>query len=126
MEWKDVAASDEIPDGGMKRVEVYGREIAVAKVGQSIYAFGDRCPHMNAPLHEGKIENGRVLCPLHKTEFELSTGRRLSDPKIPVPKMLKAGAMMAGIRVHDLESYEAKQENGRVFINLERRRPQGK
>jgi nitrite reductase/ring-hydroxylating ferredoxin subunit len=126
MEWKDVAAVEEIPDGGMKRVEVVGREIALARVGESIYAFGDRCPHMNAPLHEGKIENGRVICPLHKTEFDLSTGKRLSDPKIPIPKVLKAGAMMAGIRTHDLETYEARQENSRVLINLERRKPQGK
>ena len=126
MEWKDVAAVDEIPDGGMKRVELAGREIAIAKIGQNLYAFGDRCPHMNAPLHEGKIENGRVICPLHKTEFELSTGKRLSDPKIPIPKILKAGAMMAAIRTHDLETYEVRQESGRVFINLERRRAPGK
>ena len=122
MEWRDVAAVDDIPDGGMKWVDVAGREITVAKVGQSLYAFGDRCPHMNAPLHEGKIENGRVICPMHKTEFELATGKRVSDPKIPIPKILKAGAMMAGVRTRDLETYAVKQEGGRVLVDLERRK----
>ena len=122
MEWKDIAAVEEIPDGGMKKVDVGDREIAVARVGQAIYVFGDRCPHMNGPLHEGKIEDGQVVCPLHKARFELATGKRVSDPKIPIPRFLKAGAMMADVRVHDLETYAVKQENGRVLVNLERRK----
>jgi nitrite reductase/ring-hydroxylating ferredoxin subunit len=122
MEWKDIVAVGEIPDGGMKKVDVGDREIAVAKVGQVIYAFGDRCPHMNGPLHEGKIENGQVVCPLHKARFDLATGKRVSDPRIPIPKVFKAGEMMAGVRVHDLETYAVKQENGRVLVNLERRK----
>ena len=122
MEWKDIAAVEEIPDGGMKKVDVGDREIAVARVGQAIYVFGDRCPHMNGPLHEGKIEDGQVVCPLHKARFELATGKRVSDPKIPIPRVLKAGAMMADVRVHDLETYAVKQEYGRVLVNLERRK----
>ncbi len=122
MEWKDIAGVGEIPDGEMKKVDVGDREIAVARVGQAIYVFGDRCPHMNGPLHEGKIEDGQVVCPLHKARFELATGKRVSDPKIPIPRVLKAGAMMADVRVHDLETYAVKQENGRVLVNLERRK----
>ena len=122
MEWKDIAGVGEIPDGEMKKVDVGDREIAVARVGQAIYVFGDRCPHMNGPLHEGKIEDGHVVCPLHKARFELATGKRVSDPKIPIPRVLKAGAMMADVRVHDLETYAVKQENGRVLVNLERRK----
>jgi len=123
MEWKDIAAVGEIPDGGMMKVDVGDRENALAKFGQGIYAFGDRCPHMNGPLHEGKIENGCVVCPLHKARFELATGKRVSDPRIPIPRVLKAGALMAGVRTHDLETYAVKQENGRVLVNLERRKP---
>jgi nitrite reductase/ring-hydroxylating ferredoxin subunit len=78
---------------------------------------------MNGPLHEGKIENGCVVCPLHKARFELATGKRVSDPRIPIPRVLKAGALMAGVRTHDLETYAVKQENGRVLVNLERCKP---
>ncbi len=123
MEWKNIAAVQDIPDGGMKKYDVDDREITVARIGESIYAFDDRCRHMNAPLHQGKIEDGRVVCPLHKTRFELSTGKRVSDPKIPLAKVLKMTSIMAGIRVHDLSTYDAKEEDGRVFVNLERRRP---
>ncbi len=31
--------------------------------------------------------------------------------------------MMADIRVHDRETYAVKQENGRVLVHLERRKP---
>jgi nitrite reductase/ring-hydroxylating ferredoxin subunit len=121
MEWKELGAVEEIPVGQMRKYDVEGREITVARLDQGIYAFDDRCPHMNAPLHQGKIETDCVICPLHRTRFELSTGERMSDPKIPLPKALKVGAMMAGIRTHDLETYEVKQENGRILVNLERR-----
>ena len=122
MDWRNVGAIEEIPVGGMKRFDVEDREIAVARIETGIYAFDDRCPHMNAPLHQGKLERGQVVCPLHKTRFDLTTGERLSDPKIPLPRALKVGAMMADIRTYGLETYEVKEENGRILVNLERRR----
>jgi nitrite reductase/ring-hydroxylating ferredoxin subunit len=122
MEWRDIAAVGDIPDGGMKKLDVDEREITLARVGGTFYAFDDRCPHMNAPLHQGRIENGRVICPLHKTQYELATGKRASDPKIPLANVLKSTSMMAGIRVHDLETYEVREENGRILVNLERRK----
>ncbi len=121
MEWRDIAAEADIPDGQMRKFDVEKREITLARVGEAIYAFDDRCPHMNAPLHQGRINNGRVICPLHKTQFELATGKRVSNPKVPLANMLKMTAMMAGIRVHDLVIYATKVEDGRIFVDLERR-----
>ena len=125
MDWRDVAATDEVPEGRMMRLDIEGREVTVARVGAVFYAFDDRCPHMNSPLHLGFIQGGEVVCPLHKARFDLATGKQVTDPKIPIPKALKMGSMMAGIRTHDLPTYEVKTEGGRVLINLERRKTQG-
>ena len=122
MDWKELASVEEVPIGKMKKFAVGPLEITVARTEKGIYAFGDRCPHMNAPLHEGKIDEDCVVCPLHKTKFELATGRRMSDPKIPIPKALKMGAMMANIRTHDLQTFSLKEEGGRILVNIDRRR----
>jgi nitrite reductase/ring-hydroxylating ferredoxin subunit len=121
MEWRDIAAAGEIAEGRMAKFDVEEREITVARVGGTFYAFDDRCPHMNAPLHQGRLERGRVICPLHKTQFELATGKRVTNPKVPLAGVLKMTSMMARIRVHDLETYQVREENGRILIDLERR-----
>ena len=42
--------TDEIAPGGMKAVDLEGKEIVVCNCGGTYYAFERRCGHMNAPL----------------------------------------------------------------------------
>ena len=51
----EVAKVNEIADGKMKHVEVYGKEALIANVGGKYYAISDRCGHMNALLSMGKL-----------------------------------------------------------------------
>lgn len=81
----DVAGVDEIPEGEAIVVdsEINGldKDIAVfhAEDG-SFYALDDECTHETASLAEGWIEDDRVECPLHATEFCLRTGKVLCLP----------------------------------------------
>jgi len=34
----------------------------------------NRCPHRQGPLAEGLVGDGKVICPLHGHQFQLSTG----------------------------------------------------
>ena len=118
MEFKEIAQVDGIPTGEMKKYEVDDVEITIANSEGSYFAFSDRCPHMNAPLHMGKIEGSELVCPFHKARFDLKTGNKLSDPKIPIPKAFKMGKMMAGIKTNNMIVYETKVEDGRIFVKL--------
>jgi hypothetical protein len=51
--------SDEIAPGGMKAVDVEGKEIVVCNCGGTYYAFDRRCGHMNAPLDLGTLDKAR-------------------------------------------------------------------
>ncbi len=65
-----------------KRFFVDDIEIALFKVDGSVYAISNICPHQKTHLmHEGLIENGKVICPVHGWEFELSTGNLANDRK---------------------------------------------
>jgi 3-phenylpropionate/trans-cinnamate dioxygenase ferredoxin subunit len=70
----------ELPAGKARAVEVEGRTIAVFNVGGVFYALDDTCPHANAPLSEGEVCDGQVLCPFHGAPFDLQTGAVLGPP----------------------------------------------
>ena len=118
MEFKEIAKVDEIPIGEMRKYEVDSVEITIANLEGSYFAFNDRCPHMNAPLHMGKIKGAEVVCPFHKARFDLQTGKKQANPKFPIPKAFKIGKMLASIKANDMIVYETKVEDGGIFVKL--------
>jgi nitrite reductase (NADH) small subunit len=65
-----------IPWGQGRCYVVGGREIAVFRQRDGrLYAVENRCPHKKGPLAEGLVGGGKVICPLHAHQFDLSTGK---------------------------------------------------
>ncbi|MCA1814573.1 MAG: non-heme iron oxygenase ferredoxin subunit [Halobacteriales archaeon] len=83
----DVCALRELPPGTLKGVEapVFER-VCVANVDGELRAFGGICSHAYAELDNGFLREGRVMCPLHFSEFDTRTGEALSPPaEEPLP-----------------------------------------
>lgn len=81
-----IAALDELPDGRGVRVDIGEHRIAVFRIGEAVYAIGDRCSHAEASLSEGEVFDTDVECPRHGSEFDLATGMPDSLPATrPVP-----------------------------------------
>ncbi len=81
-----IAALEELPAGRGVRVEIGQHRVAVFRVGDSVYAIGDRCSHAEASLAEGEVFDTEVECPRHGSEFDLATGQPASLPATrPVP-----------------------------------------
>jgi nitrite reductase/ring-hydroxylating ferredoxin subunit len=72
------AKTIDVPVGKMMHVEVDGKEILIANVEGKFYAVGDRCPHMNALLSKGTLNNSIVTCPRHFSSFDVITGKAIS------------------------------------------------
>jgi 3-phenylpropionate/trans-cinnamate dioxygenase ferredoxin subunit len=77
-----VAESEEIPDGEARRIQSpdLPEPVAVFNSGGGFYALGDTCSHGAASLSEGWVEDCKVACPLHFSEFDLTTGKPCSLP----------------------------------------------
>lgn len=127
MGWEEVTKSEDVPLGSMKLVGAGDNKITIANVGGSFFAFNDRCPHMNAPLHLGKLIGKKLICPLHFAGYDVTTGKKLTEPILPdapaimkklMKKVERSMEIMAKIETHDLQTYETKVENDRVFINI--------
>ncbi|MBI1201080.1 MAG: Rieske 2Fe-2S domain-containing protein [Rhodopseudomonas sp.] len=69
-----VATVDTLPDGGMLRVMLESHALVLARRGNAIYAFQGMCPHEKADLSQGRIEEGRLVCPRHLASFALDDG----------------------------------------------------
>lgn len=73
-EFVPVAIVAELPQNGMKQVEVFGRPIIVANTGREIVAFAQACPHADTSLFKGKLKGRMIFCPLHYYMWNVSSG----------------------------------------------------
>jgi nitrite reductase/ring-hydroxylating ferredoxin subunit len=64
----------------LARFEVSGKEIAIARVGDAFYAFGDICTHQGCSLSDGRLEATKVTCPCHGSQFDVTTGAVVRGP----------------------------------------------
>jgi nitrite reductase/ring-hydroxylating ferredoxin subunit/uncharacterized membrane protein len=79
--WTHLCTVDELPpEGTLGRVTVDGVPLLVTRRGEDVVALTDRCTHRGAPLDEGSIEDGCVICPWHGSAFALDSGEVRSGP----------------------------------------------
>jgi 3-phenylpropionate/trans-cinnamate dioxygenase ferredoxin subunit len=113
-EFTEVSKIDELKDGKMKAVNVAGRQILLARVGDKYYAVDNLCPHMKGNLSQGKLEGTVVTCPLHGSQFDITNGR--------VVRWLKGGLMSKVGKAlktsKDLTVYNVKVEDGGVLVEV--------
>lgn len=92
-----LARSQSLPSGGWyvldatrsfgarpRRMHVEGRQVVVWRAGSQLMAASDACPHMGASLSEGRVCDGRLVCPWHGLAFgaEPSAGSSRDEPKL--------------------------------------------
>ena len=88
MSGQRVAALDELHPGTPLRVELGDRSVALVRIGDDVYAIGDRCSHAEISLSGGEVDEDECTleCPKHGSAFNLRTGEPESLPATrPVP-----------------------------------------
>lgn len=80
MSFVRVCSETDLPAAGMLRRDVGGQAVAIYRIDTDYYATAAICTHAEADLTEGRLEGGRVVCPLHGARFDVRSGRVLSPP----------------------------------------------
>ena len=82
----------DLPDGTARRVEVGEHALAVVRIGDDVYAIGDRCTHQDISLSEGEVSarTSEIECWKHGSAFSLETG----EPEVAAGH--EAGARVRG------------------------------
>lgn len=124
----EVAKMDEIEPGGMIAVEANGKEIVLCNYDGKIYAVSRRCGHTNAPLEMGTLEGYILTCPMHYSQFDITTGEVLSGP-VPrstgeetLPEYLKnalqyTSMLLSKTKTYDIETYPVKVEGYSIMVD---------
>ena len=79
---------EDLPEGKAKRVEIGSHVLTVVRLGDDVYAIGDRCSHQDISLSEGDVDcdDKLIECWKHGSAFSLETGEPESLPATkPVP-----------------------------------------
>jgi 3-ketosteroid 9alpha-monooxygenase subunit A len=81
--WYCVADSHEVEIDKMLPVTYLGEQFVVYRTPDGVAHVADAfCPHLGAHVasHDGKMENGEIVCPFHKWRFDGQTGLCNSVP----------------------------------------------
>jgi nitrite reductase (NADH) small subunit len=71
-----IGAKSDLPASGtVKEFFAAGRFLCIANVEGVLYATDNVCPHWGGPLGQGRIENGKIVCPWHGWQFDPKTGQ---------------------------------------------------
>jgi nitrite reductase/ring-hydroxylating ferredoxin subunit len=107
MVFEKVAETQEIAVGQMKAVKLGAEEVLVANVNGVYYAIGNVCTHQGGNLSKGTLQANIIICPKHKSQFDVTTGKVVSGPKIPLmhPK------------IKDANTYTVKVEATSIMID---------
>src|SRR5258706_8577290 len=106
------SASTLLQDGQMKRIELEGQGVLLARVDGQYYALSGTCTHYGGPLDEGVLKGHMVICPWHHACFDLRNGLRLEPPAL-----------------NNLPHYSVRVERDQVLVTLQQDielEPQGK
>jgi nitrite reductase/ring-hydroxylating ferredoxin subunit/uncharacterized membrane protein len=100
-EWVPVGDAQGLHEGHTLRVEAGGTVMAVVRLGGEVYAFQEFCTHRFGPLSEGTFQGGQVMCPWHRSCFDVRTGKVTQGPaKV------------------DLRVFEVRVEEGQILVRV--------
>jgi 3-phenylpropionate/trans-cinnamate dioxygenase ferredoxin subunit len=80
--WEDVAAEAEIQDGELVLTQVGGLPVVVINSGGQWFALAGRCTHEDWELGDAFVFDGALICPMHGSRFDLSSGAVLDPPAV--------------------------------------------
>ena len=64
------------------QVEIGEKKIVLVQAGDEVRAYQGECPHAGAPLADGAVCNGHLICPWHKAEFAIDDGSLCEPPAL--------------------------------------------
>ncbi len=116
MSWTKVLSADSLSENERKVVKVGQHNILLLHHENQLIAVDNKCPHLKLSLKKGKItEDGAIVCPWHKSAFDLCTGEVKEWTPWP-PLVGKALGMISASKT--LSVFPVKVEAGSIWVEL--------
>jgi Fe-S cluster biogenesis protein NfuA/nitrite reductase/ring-hydroxylating ferredoxin subunit len=106
-EWTAVPEAQQLQEGALIRATVLGSSLILCRSAGNIYAYRDRCPACNLPLHLGTLQAGVIACRSGHRFSVRDAGRGADDSHLhldPIPVVIKDGNIQAALAPSELET----------------------
>ena len=114
-QWYPVAFVEDLDDGRPTKTTLLGRDLVLWRDdGRQWRCFEDACPHRQAPLSEGRLENGQLQCTYHGWVFD-RTGACTRIPQLPKDDNKKNEAILKQSKAC-CRSYPCQVAQNTVFV----------
>jgi nitrite reductase/ring-hydroxylating ferredoxin subunit len=95
-------------NGKPVRVEVDGVGLVVCQTEPGeVSAFGEFCPHLAAPMGDGWVDRGRIVCPWHGSCFAAESGGVVRGPSAALLPRYEARLVDGVVEVRGEEELRA-------------------
>ncbi len=115
MAWHQALPRAELTQDKRKVVTIESKPILLLEHEAKVHAVAVKCPHLQLPLTKGKVCDGALVCPWHKSAFDLATGAvKTWSPWPPV-----LGKLLGYLkRKTPLTVYATKVEDEHIWIEV--------
>lgn len=62
-------------EGVLLPIRLGDRRLVLVRHQGRLHALADHCPHQGRALSGGWVEEGHVVCPWHRMQFDITTGQ---------------------------------------------------
>lgn len=97
-----VARLDELSEDRATQVQIGEQKILLIRVAQGVKAYQGECPHAGAPLAEGAVCDGKIICPWHKAAFAVENGTLCEPPALDALKSYPVEIIQGHVHVGDV------------------------
>ncbi|RAS28424.1 MULTISPECIES: FAD-dependent oxidoreductase [unclassified Pseudomonas] len=114
-----VARLDQLDPKRPLRVQAGNEEMILIRQGDQVHAYQGNCPHEGAPLEEGVICGGLLVCPWHKAAFAVDEGAVCEPPALTGLRRYRAWLKDGEVWVDDQpmpKSEPPRHSDARTFV----------
>lgn len=87
MDYVRLAKIEDFSQIKIKSFSLMGKRVAIIlRNDGSFYAIEASCKHQGADLTEGEVVNSIATCPRHQWQYDLESGRCLTNDSLPLRK----------------------------------------
>jgi nitrite reductase/ring-hydroxylating ferredoxin subunit len=116
MNWVKALPEGALQEGTREVVTLENRKVVLLKHQGELYAINNSCPHLKMSMKKGKItEDGAIVCPFHRSAFDLKTGE-VKD-WCPWPPLV--GKALGSIKEQQsLPVFPTRIEDGSIWVGF--------
>jgi nitrite reductase/ring-hydroxylating ferredoxin subunit len=116
MTWTKILSQDGLSLNSRQVVKVGQKNILLINQSGQIYAVENACPHLKLSLKNSRItEDGAIVCPWHRSAFDLRTGE-VKEWIVWPPVIGNAMGMIS--KAQPLSVFPVRVEEGSIWIDL--------